>query len=151
MKGYGFFCLLIQEKEYINNLLGFIHFFIDSPALKILLYTHIVTHMERAMKRTNIMLSDDQHKKLKRYAKREGRTLGGLVREALDVVYKSKDKLEQRRQVAISAYKEGFISLGKLAEVLGLDPVSARNYLKEHEISIQSQDLKDLAQDSENA
>lgn len=103
------------------------------------------------MKRTNIMLSDDQHKKLKRYAKKEGRTLGGLVREALDVVYKKKDRLEQRRQVAISAYSEGFISLGKLAEVLGLDPVSARNYLKEHEISIQSQDLRDSDQDSENA
>lgn len=97
------------------------------------------------------MLSDDQHKKLKRYAKKNGRTLGGLVREALDVVYKKKDKLEQRRQVAISAYDEGFISLGKLAEVLGLDPVSARNYLKEHEISFKSQDLKDLAQDSKNA
>lgn len=97
------------------------------------------------------MLSDDQHKELKRYAKREGRTLGGLVRDALDVVYKKKDKLEQRRQVAISAYNEGFISLGKLAEVLGLDPVSARNYLKEHGILIQSQDLKDLALDSKNA
>lgn len=103
------------------------------------------------MKRTNIMLSEEQHKKLKRYAKREGRTLGGLVRDALDVVYQKKDKLEQRRQVAISAYSEGFISLGKLAEVLGLDPVSARNYLREHEISIQSQDLKDLALDTENA
>lgn len=102
------------------------------------------------MKRTNIMLSDDQHKELKRYAKREGRTLGGLVRDALDVVYKKKDKLEQRRQVAISAYNEGFISLGKLAEVLGLDPVSARNYLKEYGIPIHSQDLKDLTQDSEN-
>ena len=88
---------------------------------------------------------------MKRYAKREGRTLGGLVRDALDVVYQKKDKLEQRRQVAISAYSEGFISLGKLAEVLGLDPVSARNYLREHEISIQSQDLKDLALDTENA
>lgn len=103
------------------------------------------------MKRTNIMLSDDQHKKLKSYAKREGRTLGGSVREALDLVYKKKDKLEQRRQVAISAYKEGFISLGKVAEVLGLDPVSARNYLKEKGISLQSQNLKDLAQDTENA
>ncbi len=103
------------------------------------------------MKRTNIMLSDDQHKKLKRYAKREGRTLGGLVREALDVVYKKKDRLEQRRQVAISAYSEGFISLGKVAEVLGLDPVSTRNYLKEHGIAVQSQNHKDLAQDSENA
>jgi predicted HTH domain antitoxin len=103
------------------------------------------------MKRTNIMLSDEQHKKLKRYAKREGRTLGGLVRDALDVVYKKKDAIEQRRQVALSAYNEGFISLGKLAEVLGLDPVSARNYLKEQGIPIQSQNLKECAQDSKNA
>lgn len=103
------------------------------------------------MKRTNIMLNDDQHKKLKRYAKREGRTLGGLVRDALDVVYKKKDRLEQRRQVAVSAYSEGFISLGKLAEVLGLDPVSTRKYLKEEGIPIQSQDLQSLIQDSENA
>lgn len=103
------------------------------------------------MKRTNIMLNDDQHKKLKRYAKREGRTLGGLVRDALDVVYKKKDRLEQRRQVAVSAYSEGFISLGKLAEVLGLDPVSTRKYLKEEGIPIQPQDLQSLIQDSENA
>jgi predicted HTH domain antitoxin len=107
--------------------------------------------MGRTMKRTNIMLSDDQHKKLKRYAKREGRTLGGLVRDALDTVYKKRDKLEQRRQVALSAYSEGFISLGKLAEVLGLDPISARDFLKEQSIPIRSQDLKDLAQDVENA
>jgi len=103
------------------------------------------------MKRTNIMLSDDQHKKLKRYAQREGRTLGGLVRDALDVVYKKKDRLEQRRQVAISAYNEGFISLGKLAEVLGLDPVSTRTYLKDHGILVQTQDLKSLTQDTDNA
>lgn len=97
------------------------------------------------------MLSDDQHKKLKRYAKREGRTLGGLVRDALDVVYKKKDRLEHRRQVAVSAYSEGFISLGKLTEVLGLDPVSTRNYLKDNGIPIQSQDLQNLTQDAENA
>jgi len=103
------------------------------------------------MKRTNIMLSDDQHKRLKRYARSEGRTLGGLVRDALDVVYGKKDRLEKRRQVAMSAYSEGFISLGKLAEVLGLDPVSARNYLKEKGIPLQNQDLKDMNQDLENA
>jgi predicted HTH domain antitoxin len=107
--------------------------------------------MGKTMKRTNIMLSDDQHKKLRLYAKKEGRTLGGLVRDALDVVYEKRDKLEQRKQVAISAYGEGFIGLGKLAEVLGLDPVSAREYLKEHGIPIQSQDHKDLAHDAENA
>lgn len=103
------------------------------------------------MKRTNIMLNDDQHKKLKRYAKREGRTLGGLVRDALDIVYKKKDRLEHRRQIAVSAYSEGFISIGKLAEVLGLDPVSTRNYLKDQGIPIQSQDIQSLAQDTDNA
>jgi predicted HTH domain antitoxin len=97
------------------------------------------------------MLSDEQHKKLKKYAKKEGRTLGGLVRDALDTVYKKKDKLEQRRQVALSAYCEGFISIGKLAEVLGLDPVSTRKYLNERDIPIQTQDLNTLAQDIENA
>lgn len=103
------------------------------------------------MKRTNIMLSDEQHKKLKCYAKKEGRTLGGLVRDALDFVYKKKDRFEQRRQVAVSAYNEGFISLGKLAEVLGLDPVSARKYLNERGIPIQTQDLEAEAQDQKNA
>jgi predicted HTH domain antitoxin len=103
------------------------------------------------MKRTNIMLDEDQHKKLKFYAKKEGTTLGGLVRDALDVVYKKKDLLEQRRQVALAAYKEGFISLGKLAEVLGVDPVSARNELRDRGIRINSQDLEDLGRDAENA
>jgi predicted HTH domain antitoxin len=103
------------------------------------------------MKRTNIMLDDDQHKKLKRYAKKQGRTLGGLVRDALDEVYEKKDKLEKRRLVALSAYQEGFISLGKLAEILGLDPISTRNYLQEHGIPIQTTELIDLIQDTENA
>lgn len=103
------------------------------------------------MKRTNIMLRDDQHKKLKLYAKKEDRTLGGLVRDALDVVYKKKDVIEQRRQVAISAYAEGFISLGKLGEVLGLDPISTRNYLWKQNIPIHTQDIKSSVQDTENA
>lgn len=103
------------------------------------------------MKRTNIMLKDDQLKKMKLYARKEGTTLGGLVRDAIDTVYGKKDALEQRKQVALSAYQEGFISLGKLAEVLGLDPVSARNYLRERDIPIHSQDREDLARDAENA
>jgi len=103
------------------------------------------------MKRTNIMLKDDQLKKIKLYAKKEGTTLGGLVRDALDKVYGTKDALEQRRKVALNAYQEGFISLGKLAEVLGLDPVSARRYLTEHGIPIRSQDGDELARDAENA
>ena len=103
------------------------------------------------MKRTNIMLDDAQHKQLKLYAKKEGRTLGGLVRDALDVVYKKKDTIEQRKQVAIGAFQEGFISLGKLAEVLGLDPVSARDYLNEQGIPILSPGRDESRKDAENA
>ncbi|MBM3298012.1 MAG: hypothetical protein FJY83_10505 [Candidatus Aminicenantes bacterium] len=113
--------------------------------------TYIYTYKGSAMKRTNIMLGDDQHKKLKDYARREGRTLGELVREAIDSSYKRKDPLEERRRVALSAYQEGFISLGKLAEVLGLDPLSARNYLRERRILLRTQDVEELAGDAKNA
>ena len=103
------------------------------------------------MKRTNIMLQDEQLKKMKLYAKKEGTTLGGLVRDALATVYEKKDALEQRKMVALSAYQEGFVSLGKLAEVLGLDPVSARKYLLERGLPIHSQDGDESARDAENA
>jgi len=103
------------------------------------------------MKRTNVLLTEEQHKKLKLYAKKEGKTLGKMVREAIDKTYKKKNSLEKRKQIAISAYGEGFISLEKLAEVLGLDPVSTRLYLKAHKIPLQQQDLEDISQDVANA
>ena len=103
------------------------------------------------MKRTNILLTEEQHEKLKTYAKKEGKTLGKMVREAVDQAYKKKDSLEKRQQIALNAYKEGFISLGKLAEVLGLDPVSTRVYLKDRKIPLQHQDLEDISQDVANA
>lgn len=103
------------------------------------------------MKRTNIMLDDDQHRSLKAYAQKEKRTLGGLVREAIDTTYGKKDSLDLRRDVALKAYQEGLISLGKLAEVLGLDPLSARLYLQERKISLRVQDLEDIRRDAAHA
>ncbi len=103
------------------------------------------------MKRTNIMLTEDQHKTIKAYARKEGKTLGNMVRDALDVVYKKKDVLERRRQTALDAYGEGLISLGKLAETLGLDPVSARLYLKDLGIPLQVQDRSGAAGDAAGA
>lgn len=103
------------------------------------------------MKRTNIMLTDDQHKKLKASSKREGRTLGELVRGAVDYAYAKKDSIEHRKLVALEAYKEGFISLGKLAETLGLDVVSMRLYLKEHNIPLRTQEPLEIKQDTVNA
>lgn len=103
------------------------------------------------MKRTNIMLADDQHTLLKGYARKEGKTLGELVREAIDMAYREKDSLEQRKTVAMNSYREGFISLGKLSGILGVDTVSARLYLKQKNIAIRSQDVNDIAEDIMNA
>jgi len=103
------------------------------------------------MKRTNIMLGEDQHKKLKAYAHRDGRTIGKLVREAVDGAYGKKDPLEIRKNIALQAYQEGLISLGKLSEVLGVDPLAARDYIKGRGIALFSQDIQNLSKDAANA
>jgi predicted HTH domain antitoxin len=113
---------------------------------------HIDIHISEAeMKRTNVLLTDGQHKSVKAYAKREGKTLGRMVREALDAAYQKKDPLERRKETALSAYREGFISLGKVAEVLGLDPVSARAYLREAGVLLQVQDAAETGRDANRA
>lgn len=103
------------------------------------------------MKRTNIMLADDQHAILKGRARTEGKTLGELVRTAINMAYQKKDTLEQRRTVALHAYREGLISLGKLSEILGIDTISARLYLKQNRMPIRIQDAGDIAKDLRNA
>ncbi len=103
------------------------------------------------MKRTNIMLSEEQHKALKKYARKEGRTIGELVRTSLDARYKEKNLIEHRRQIALDAYKEGFISIGKLSEITGLDLTSLRLYLKEQNIRFRAQTKEEIAQDAINA
>jgi len=103
------------------------------------------------MKRTNILLTDKQHKIIKRYSRKEGRTMGELIRNAIDQVYQSKDAIEKRMALALEAYKEGLLSLGRLAEVLGMDPVSTRDYLLEKGIHLRSQDYEDILKDIANA
>jgi len=103
------------------------------------------------MKRTNILLTDKQHKLIKRYSLKEGRTMGELIRDAIDQVYQSKDAVEKRMALALEAYNEGLLSLGRLAEVLGMDPVSTRDYLLEKGIPLRSQDYEDILKDITNA
>lgn len=103
------------------------------------------------MKRTNILLTDKQHNIIKRYSSKKGKTMGELIRDAIDQVYQSKDVVERRRSVALEAYKEGLLSLGRLAEVLGMDPVSTRDYLRERGVPLQSQDYEDILKDIRNA
>ena len=102
------------------------------------------------MIRTNVMLTPQQHTNLKQMAATMHRTLGELVRDAIDSAFPG-DRIEQRHQVALSAYREGFISLGKLAESLGVDPLTARDYLQKRHIPIMTQSAEDIQADSANA
>jgi len=103
------------------------------------------------MKRTNVIFTDDQHKRLKSLARKGGRTLGELVRDAVDAAYAKRDALEQRKAASIDSYREGFISLGKLADALGIDTVTARLYLRERGIAVNVQDASEITSDAANA
>ncbi len=103
------------------------------------------------MKRTNVLFTEEQHKKLKSCSRRQGRTMGDLVREAVDTAYRRQDRLDERRKIAVGAYREGFISLGKVAEVLGLDPVSARRYLTAEGVSVSGPSPDEISADAANA
>jgi predicted HTH domain antitoxin len=114
--------------------------------------THNATHIwGHIMKRTNVLLTDEQHKRLKYVGKKEGKSLGELVRDAVDTAYGERDKLKKRQSLALNAYAEGLISLGKLAEFLGMDTVSTRLYLKEHGIKVTVQELDETPRDARNA
>lgn len=103
------------------------------------------------MKRTNVMLADEQYATLKKSARHEGKSMGKLVRDAIDIVYQKKNGLDQRKSVALNAYQQGFISLGKLSEILGMDTVSARLYLKQNNIQIKTHEADELIRDVRNA
>lgn len=102
------------------------------------------------MIRTNVMLTPQQHLILKQMATSMHRTLGELVREAIDSTF-TVDTVERRHQVALAAYQEGFISLGKLAQSLGVDPFTAQNYLKERGIQQLVQGEDEIMSDAANA
>lgn len=102
------------------------------------------------MIRTNVMLTQQQHTNLKQAAVTMHRTLGELVRDAIDSTF-PRDRIKRRHQVALAAYREGFISLGKLAESLGVDPLTARDYLRERGVQIMTQSAEEITADAANA
>ena len=102
------------------------------------------------MIRTNVMLTDDQHTTLKQMAKTMHRTLGELVRDAVETAY-PKDVVGRRRTVALAAYQEGLVSLGRLADTIGLDPVSTRTYCATHGVRLLTQDASEVVTDAANA
>ena len=74
--------------------------------------------------------------RLKALAKVRGQSMGELVRRALSSCYQMEllDLTPEQRR-ALEAYQGGFISLGRLAESMGLHPLELRTWLREHGIS----------------
>ena len=72
---------------------------------------------------------------LKDLARKRKKTMGELVRQALTACYQADFLgLSQRQSQALAAYAGGYISLGKLAEVMGMPALQLRSWLTEHGI-----------------
>ena len=74
-------------------------------------------------------------KGLKTLARCRKQTVGELVRRAIGICYQT-DLLglnESQRQ-ALEAYRGGYVSIGKLAEVMGLSHLDMRRWLNEHDV-----------------
>lgn len=72
---------------------------------------------------------------LKELAGRKGRSVSDLVREAISSSYQTESldlPAEQKR--AVEAYQGGYISIGKLSEVLGKSVFDTRIWLSDHGI-----------------
>lgn len=82
------------------------------------------------MKRTQILLPDELHRKLLKQAKARKISVGGLIREAVERAY-----TVRLDEPVLAAYRNGLISLGKLAELSGTDPARAVRLLRERGIT----------------
>jgi hypothetical protein len=72
---------------------------------------------------------------LKQVAGRRRVTVGELVRQAVQTCYQTEWLgLSAAQRQALEAYRGGFISLGKLAEAMGLTPLKVREWLNERGI-----------------
>jgi hypothetical protein len=73
---------------------------------------------------------------LKQVAGRRRVTVGELVRQAVQTCYQTEWLgLTAAQRQALEAYRGGFISLGKLAEAMGLPVLKAREWLNERGIA----------------
>lgn len=78
------------------------------------------------MKRTQILLPDGLYRSLAQRARAEKTSLGALIRRALE-----RSVPPPPDEAALAAYRNGLISLGKLAELCGLAPSQALEMLRE--------------------
>lgn len=87
------------------------------------------------MNTLHVKIAGEINEELKRLAKIRGMTVSELIRQALFICYQPDlGGLSDRQRQALEAYRGGFISLGKLSELMGRSPVEMQQWLYEHKI-----------------
>ncbi len=70
------------------------------------------------------------------------------AKKKMNIIFSEK---QIRRKAALDSYRQGLISLGKVAEILGLDPISARFYLEKQGIPVRGLDITEIQKDADNS
>lgn len=97
----------------------------------------------------HIKVAHGLSEELKQLSKIRGLTVSELIRQAIFVCYQlDLLGLSDRQKQAMEAYRGGFISLGKLSELMGRPAMEMRQWLKEHNIPLNTAFSED---DVENA
>ncbi len=83
----------------------------------------------------HIKVSPEFAGSLKKIARRKGESVGEIVRQAVISSFQTEMMgLPLHQKQAVEAYSGGFISIGKLSEIMGMHVVSLRKWLNEHGI-----------------
>ncbi len=97
----------------------------------------------------HIKLNSEKDKYLSALARKRQTSKGQLIREAIAACYQaSLEDLPLQQRQAVAAYQGGFISIGRLAQVMGMQVLNLRTWLQEHDIP---QKTVFTEQDSANA
>ncbi|MEX2607864.1 MAG: ribbon-helix-helix protein, CopG family [Kiritimatiellia bacterium] len=78
----------------------------------------------------HVKLDPEEDRQLASRAREAGKSKGQLVREAIQSCYQTNvGALPSHQREALTAYQAGYISLGKLSEVMGLAIPEVRDWL----------------------
>lgn len=97
----------------------------------------------------NVEVSRETVRSLEQLSRARGESVDDLVRAALVSCYQTELlHLPQGQKRAIEAYLEGYLSIGKLAEKMGMHVLDLRRWLAEHGLG---QNSRFAAEDVTNA
>lgn len=84
----------------------------------------------------HVKVDEGMARQLRSLARRRDQTMGELVRQAIMTSYQTELLgLSDAQSQALAAYRGGYVSIGKLAEAMGMHVLTLRRWLEEHEVA----------------